>query len=114
MLKNRKKNRASLDHAPVAKITVPGLNSTFLLSEIIENNQNIAFGICDAGTGEPFLGYFDLDVISNFKTTWGRAPERDPYFIALYPLRVYFDAAVNCGQLTFVESILAHFDEDLR
>ena len=49
----------ALDFKPVVKLFTPDAQCTWLLTEIDEDTD-LAFGLCDLGMGEPELGYVSL------------------------------------------------------
>ena len=45
------------DPFPVVKLFTPDAQATWLLTELIPDEPDIAFGLCDLGLGSPELGY---------------------------------------------------------
>ena len=70
----------SHDPVPVVKLFTPWANCTWLLTEL-EDNQDIAFGLCDLGIGCPEIGSVSLAEISAFQGPAGLKIERDRHFI---------------------------------
>lgn len=76
------------DPKPVVHLYVPGSNSQWLLTEIDED-LDIAFGLCDLGVGLPEMGYASLH----------RVLERTPWaminlgFVGIAPLSEYAERA---------------------
>ena len=88
----------SIDFKPVVKFFTPYAAATWLLTEIIPDEDDLAFGLCDLGLGYPELGYVSLSEISSLT---GRLKiERDKYFKAEYSIKIYADAARSCGHIT--------------
>ncbi len=88
------------DHAPVVKIFNPMGSATWLLSEIDDEDNSIAFGLADLGMGCPEMGSVSLDDLQNFRNNQtGLGLERDLHFKATAPLSNYVDAARNAGRI---------------
>ena len=94
----------SIYFKPVVKLFTPYAEATWLLTEVIPNDHDIAFGLCDLGLGYPELGYVSISEISGFI---GRFKiERDKYFKAEYSVKIYSDAARSLGRITEDENLL--------
>lgn len=48
--------RQEIDHVPVCLLALPFSDCFWLLSEIDNDDENVAFGLCDLGLGFPELG----------------------------------------------------------
>lgn len=93
------KNNATPDEdkKPVVKLFSPVGAATWLLSSIDEND--IAFGLCDLGMGEPELGFVCLQELEEIKLPLGLTIERDIHFKANKTLTQYADEARNAGRI---------------
>jgi hypothetical protein len=93
------------DFEPVVKLFNPMGAATWLLSELDEDD--VAFGLCDLGMGEPELGYVSLEEIREVRLPLGLYIERDLHFTAKAKLSVYAQAARIKGRIT-------EYSEDLK
>jgi len=93
LIANGSAENAGKDHKPVVKLFTPWTGCTWLLTEILPDNPDIAFGLCDLGMGFPELGYVSLAELQAIKGPFGLSVERDICFEATYPLSVYTKAA---------------------
>jgi len=93
LIKNGLPENRDQDHPPVVKLFLTGSGATWLLSEIDNEDHNIAFGLCDLGMGFPELGSVYLPEILEVRSRYGFSVERDLFFEGEYPLTVYADAA---------------------
>lgn len=93
------KNNATPDEdkKPVVKLFSPVGAATWLLSSIDEND--IAFGLCDLGMGEPELGFVSLQELEEIKLPLGLSIERDLHFRADKTLTQYADEARSAGRI---------------
>lgn len=113
------------DHRPVLKVFNPLGPSTWLLSEMYEDNDT-CFGLCDLGHGFPEIGCVsraELESVSvrptmNFidattgervvgKPKDGLPLERDEDWTTDYPLTVWLEAAQREGRIVDDERSLA-------
>ncbi|MBT1689882.1 DUF2958 domain-containing protein [Dawidia soli] len=94
------------DVPPVVKLFAPGTDAAWLLRDVVEDDPDIAFGLCDLGLGFPELGYVSLAELETFRGPRGLKIERDLYFEAQYPLSVYTRAARECCAITFDPELL--------
>ena len=85
------------DHCPQVKLFSPVGAATWLLSSIDEND--IAFGLCDLGMGEPELGFVSLQELEEIKLPLGLSIERDRHFRANKTLTQYADEARSAGRI---------------
>lgn len=101
LMHNGKPENRDKDHAPVVHLHIPGTNCSWLLSELIPNNEpDIAFGLCDLGMGFPELGSVSLSELESVRKGKSFAVERDENFEAEYPMSVYAEAARNAQEIT--------------
>lgn len=97
-----KDNAAKSDtsgNRPVVKFFCPWGAATWLISEIMEDNDTL-FGLCDLGMGEPELGYISLSELRGLRGPFGLTIERDLYFEADKTLVEYADEARSKGRIT--------------
>jgi hypothetical protein len=81
------------DHVPVVKLFFPCSAATWLITEMMPDNPDILFGLCDLGMGFPELGYVSLSELEAVRGPLGLGIERDASFEPKHPLSVYADAA---------------------
>ena len=93
-----------MDHPPVVRLFGPSGCVTWLLSEILPSDHNLAFGLYDLGGGIR-SGYINLRTLENYRDSYGLGVERDKFFESSIPLSVYFGLAkqsdwdlLNCIQ----------------
>ena len=98
---------AETDHIPVVKFFDPTGAATWLITEMMPDEPDILFGLCDLGMGCPELGYVSLSALQSVKGRLGLGIERDLYFAAHFPLSVYVEAAQLAGGITESEDVLA-------
>jgi hypothetical protein len=75
-----------IDHPPVVKLFTPDAGCTWLLSELDPHNPDIAFGLCDLGTGFAELGSVSIDEIKSIRGVLNLPAERDLGFSSDLPL----------------------------
>ena len=85
------------DKKPVVKLFSPVGAATWLLSSIDKND--IAFGLCDLGMGEPELGFVSLQELQEIRLPLGLSIERDLHFRANKTLTQYADEARSAGRI---------------
>jgi hypothetical protein len=95
------------DHVPVVKLFDPTGAATWLITEMLPDEPDILFGLCDLGFGCPELGYVSLAELESVKGPLGLGIERDLHFVARFPLSVYAEAARIAGSITESERVLA-------
>jgi hypothetical protein len=81
----------TVDFKPVVKLFTPDANATWLLTEL--EADDIAFGLCDVGLGEPELGYVSLAELEGVRGRLGLPVECDASFVANHSLSHYTDVA---------------------
>jgi hypothetical protein len=106
LLENGRQNAAriaedgnTIDFHPVVKLFTPDAACTWLLSEIDPGNEDVAFGLCDLGTGYPELGSVSLAEIAALRGKLGLPVERDLHFEAEKSLTAYADEARLLGRI---------------
>jgi hypothetical protein len=77
------------DPHPVVKLFTPDAGATWLLTELDSDDDDLAFGLCDLGLGEPELGYVRLSELANARGPMGLPVERDLHFEADKPISAY-------------------------
>jgi hypothetical protein len=87
------------DFRPVVKLFTPDASATWLLTELMPNDPDLAFGLCDIGLGCPELGYVRLSELHEVRGKLGLAVERDRFFSAQHPLSVYLESALAAGRI---------------
>jgi hypothetical protein len=95
------------DYVPVVKYFDPTGAATWLITEMMPDEPDILFGLCDLGMGCPELGYVSLAELQSVKGRLGLGIERDLYFAPRFPLSVYAEAAQSAGHITECEQRLA-------
>jgi hypothetical protein len=95
------------DPVPVVKFFDPTGAATWLITEMMPDEPDILFGLCDLGMGCPELGYVSLSELQSVKGRLGLGIERDLHFMARFPLSVYAEAARIAGAITESEPLLA-------
>jgi hypothetical protein len=87
------------DPRPVVKLFNPCGAATWLLTELVEDEPDIAFGLCDLGQGFPELGYVSLADLRSVRLMGGLSIERDEHFKATKTLSEYAAAARAVGRI---------------
>ncbi|MBF0379845.1 MAG: DUF2958 domain-containing protein [Magnetococcales bacterium] len=88
-----------VDHQPVVKLFTPDANATFLLSEVMPHEPDIAFALCDAGLGSPELGYASLKELATIRGPLNLPMEKDLHFKANKALSAYAEEAYMGGSI---------------
>ncbi len=83
----------ALDFHPVVKLFTPDAQATWLLTELDPEDEDLAFGLCDLGLGEPELGYVRLSELAAVRGRLGLPVECDLHFEANKGLAAYADEA---------------------
>lgn len=85
------------DPRPVVKLFNPCGRATWLLTELKPDEDggdpDIAFGLCDLGSGSPELGYVSLSELAKVRLPFGMYIERDEHFTASKTISDYTQAA---------------------
>lgn len=88
------------DPQPVVKLFTPSYPSTWLLTDLDPDDEDIAFGLCDLGMGYPELGPVSLSELQAFKGVFGLVVvERDIHFKPRGTLQWYTDIATREQQI---------------
>ena len=87
------------DPFPVVKLFTPHAGATWLLSELDPEDEDLAFGLCDLGLGEPELGYVRISELEALRGPLRLPVERDRHFSATRPMSAYFEAARKAGRI---------------
>jgi Protein of unknown function (DUF2958) len=85
------KDEGAIDFKPVVKLFTPDAQCTWLLTEL--DSDDLAFGLCDLGMGEPELGYVSLVELAAVRGKLGLPIERDLHFTADKPISAYTEEA---------------------
>ena len=102
------------DHVPVVKLFDPTGAATWLITEMMPDEPDILFGLCDLGFGCPELGYVSLAELEHVRGPLGLGIERGVHFEARFPLSVYAEAARITSRITESERVLAQAAAALR
>jgi len=92
--------KSEQDFWPVVKLFYPAGASTWLLTELDPEDEDIAWGLCDLGIGFPEFGTVRLSELQDFRGHLGLGIERDLHFEAKAPISRYIEAADKAGHLT--------------
>jgi hypothetical protein len=95
----REQGLAEIDFMPVVKLFTPRWGCTWLLTELDPGYPDIAFGLCDLGSGCPELGTVHLSDLEELKTPLGSRVECDGHFKADKTLTQYAEEAVQLGYI---------------
>ena len=88
-----------IDFMPVVKLFTPDAGATWLLSEIMDYDHDIAFGLCDLGVGCPELGLVSISELESVRGCLGLPVERDRHFVADKNLSRYASEASKAGRI---------------
>ena len=66
----------------MVKLFTPDAGATWLLSELDPDDEDLAFGLCDLGLGEPELGYVRLSELAALRGPMSLPVERNLHFEA--------------------------------
>jgi len=81
----------------VVKLFTPWGAATWLITEMI--HDDLVFGLCDLGMGEPELGYISLSELTSLRGPFGLKVERDMHFKADKTLKEYASQAMREGRI---------------
>lgn len=87
------------NHKPVVKLFHPVGAATWLLTEVLPDDDTVAFGLCDLGMDAPELGYVSLDELKAVKGPLGLGVERDLHFEADKSISDYALEARRYGRI---------------
>jgi hypothetical protein len=91
-------DKETTDFKPIVKLFDPCGAGTWLLTELDPEDDDLAFGLCDLGTGFPELGSVRISELESHKGPLGIGIERDLHFEADKTLNAYAEAArINGG-----------------
>ncbi|RVU18487.1 DUF2958 domain-containing protein [Methylobacterium oryzihabitans] len=85
------------DPFPVVKLFTPDAGATWLLTEINPDEPDIAFGLCDLGSGHPEIGHVRLSDLAGMRGPLKQPVELDPHFRPDRPLSRYYELALARG-----------------
>lgn len=86
-------DKETTDFRPVVKLFDPCGAGTWLLTELAPEDEDLAFGLYDLGTGFPELGSVRISELESYKRPLGIGIERDLHFEADKTLSAYAEAA---------------------
>ena len=95
-----KGTKAEKDFWPVVKLFYPAGSSTWLITELDPEDQDVAWGLCDLGMGSPEFGTVRISELESFRGPFELRIERDKFFEAKAPISRYIDAARDAGTIT--------------
>lgn len=96
LLRNGKKTHGgvlAIDFHPVVKLFTPDASAVWLLTELMPDDPDLAFGLCDLGQGYPELGYVRLSELAEGRYDLGLSVQADHGFQAEQPLSYYLGQA---------------------
>jgi hypothetical protein len=88
----------SIDPYPVVKLHTLDAGAVWLLTELFENEDE-AYGLCDAGLGSPELGHVRLSTLENMRGPRGQPVVADFHFVARQRLSSYLAQALRDGSI---------------
>jgi hypothetical protein len=86
-----------IDFNSVVKLFTPDAQCTWLLTEL--GRDDIAFGLCDLGTGCPELGFVSMTELRALRGPLGLPVESDGHFYTDKPLSAYAEDARERGRI---------------
>jgi hypothetical protein len=95
------------DPVPVVKFFDPCGAATWLITEMMPDEPDILFGLCDLGMGYPELGTVSLSELQSVRGLLGLGIERDLWFRPRFTLAAYAEAASHLGRITEAEQELS-------
>jgi hypothetical protein len=95
------------DYIPVVKFFDPSGPATWIITEMMPDEPDILFGLCDLGMGCPELGYVSLTELETVRGRFGLGVERDQLFRARFTLSAYAEAARLLGRIWEADQFLA-------
>jgi len=88
----------TLDPFPVVKLYTLDAGAAWLLTELDAGGDR-AYGLCDAGTGNPELGHVSLSALEDMRGPQGMRIVADPHFNPRQPLSGYLADARRDGSI---------------
>ncbi|MBK1884682.1 DUF2958 domain-containing protein [Luteolibacter pohnpeiensis] len=88
-----------IDFQPVVKLFSPDGSATWLLSEILADDPDLAFGLCDLGMQCPELGLVRISELESVRGALGLPLERDLFFEADKTILEYAREAWTHGRI---------------
>jgi hypothetical protein len=98
-IRNGSDDPQPIDPYPVVKLFTPDAGATWLLTELDPEDDDMAFGLCDLGLGEPELGYVRISELQTLRGPLRLPVERDMHFEASRPISVSFQEACRAGRI---------------
>jgi hypothetical protein len=87
-----------IDPPPVVKLYTLDADAVWLLTELDADGDR-AYGLCDAGTGNPELGHVSLSALEGVRGPRGMRIVSDPHFKPRQPLSGYLADAQRDGSI---------------
>jgi Protein of unknown function (DUF2958) len=94
---NNERGNPNIDFKPVVKLFTPDAQSTWLLTEL--GNDDIVYGLCDLGMGCPEIGFVCMYELRDLRGPLGLPVERDEHFEADKTLSAYANEAREHGRV---------------
>lgn len=88
----------AIDPHPVVKLHTLDAGAVWLLVAL-DADGDLAYGLCDAGTGFPELGHVSLSALGGVRGPRGLRIVADPHFKARQPLSAYAADAARDGSI---------------
>ena len=89
-----------VDPLPVVKWFNPCGAATWLITELNPDNEDLAYGLCDLGLGEPELGWVSMRSLQSIRLVGGALGiERDRHWRPDKPLSAYARLARVAGRI---------------
>jgi Protein of unknown function (DUF2958) len=95
------------DHIPVVKFFDPCGPATWIITEMMPDDPDILFGLCDLGMDYPELGTVRLSELQSVRGKLGLGIERDLLFRPRFTLSAFAEAATRLDRITEDERELA-------
>jgi hypothetical protein len=99
---------------PLVRMHAPWAEASWLLSELVPDEPDIAFGLCDTGHGFPELGYVSLTELSEIRGPEGEPVRVDHSFEPCELLVVYAEAARAAGHTVLAPEALSDARQRMR
>lgn len=113
LLDNGRADNHGKDHVPVARFFLKGIGGTLLITELRDQDNGMAYGLCDVGAGQCKVTQFDLKAFAEVMERHGYDMKRDAKFKGQYPLSVYAKAAKRRRALSDLQYALKKTDTAL-
>jgi len=78
-----------VDLKPVVRLIFKPTHASWLITEILPDNPDQVYGLCDYGKSTPYLGWFSLKELAEIKGTLGETVTNDLTFEATKTIQEY-------------------------